>query len=106
MLRMGTFLARGWGRPRLAIGVAVTLVLAMLLFANIPVNAQSGSSTSTCPLLNLSNPGPGDQVKQGDYNVTGVAVDGVTGAPLSVDLFLGSRDAGGMYLGTAMPGSD
>jgi hypothetical protein len=45
-------------------------------------------------------------VKQGDYNVNGVAVDGVTGAPLSVDLFLGSRDAGGTYLGTAMPGSD
>jgi hypothetical protein len=78
----------------------------MLLFANVTVNAQSGSATSTCPLLSLSNPGPGDQVSAGDYNVHGVAIDGVTGAPTSVDLFLGTRDNGGTYLATAMPGTD
>jgi hypothetical protein len=88
------------------IGVAVTVVLAMLLLANVPVNAQSGSSTSTCPLLNLGNPNAGDQVSAGDYVVTGVALDPTTRSATSVDLFLGTRDSGGTYLGTAVPGSD
>jgi hypothetical protein len=82
------------------------MVLAMLLFAIVPVNAQSGSSTSTCPLLNLGNPNAGDQVSAGDYVVTGVALDPITRSATSVDLFLGSRDSGGTYLGTAVPGSD
>lgn len=103
---MGTILARSWGRPQLAIGVAAALVLAMLLFANVPVNAQSGSATSTCPLLNLANPGAGDQVSAGDYVVSGVALDPVSCSATSVDFFLGSRDSGGMYLGTTRPGSD
>jgi len=78
----------------------------MLLFANIPVNAQSGAAASTCPLLNLANPGAGDQVSEGDYVVSGVALDPVTRSATSVDFFLGTRDSGGLYLGTATAGSD
>jgi hypothetical protein len=83
----------------------------MLLLANAPVSAQPAGPTvgSTCPLLSLANPGPGDLVPNGDYKVSGVVFDPVTRSPSGVsriDFFLGQRDTGGMFLGSTMPGTD
>jgi hypothetical protein len=68
---------------------------------------------ATCPggapVLQLANPGPGDVLLQGDYIVSGVAFDpsATQGNGISrVDLFLGQRDSGGLFLAAATPGQD
>src|SRR5712692_12037718 len=80
---------------------------------SLPVGAQTTamSSSSACaagpPVLLLANPSPGDMVPQGDLVVSGAAFDpNVSGSSgvSRVDLFLGQRDAGGVFLGSAIPG--
>src|SRR5262245_29411364 len=59
------------------------------------------------PVVQLANPGPGDVLSQGDYIVTGQAFDpaATQGSGVDrVDLFLGDRDSGGVFLGQATPG--
>jgi hypothetical protein len=54
----------------------------------------------------LANPNPGDVLSQGDYIVSGVAFDpgSSSGNGISrVDLFLGQRDEGGLFLASATP---
>jgi hypothetical protein len=101
---------RNWGRPRFAVGVATATVLAMLVFANAPVSAQPAApGVPACPLLSLANPGPGDMVPNGDYVVSGIALDPITRSPSGVsriDFFLGFRDDGGSFLGSTTPGTD
>jgi len=65
--------------------------------------AASTTGTSACPVLSLANPNPGDTVQAGDYFISGSVTDpaGVS----RVDLFLGQRDEGGMFLGSATPGT-
>src|SRR5215468_2640596 len=87
----------------IALIVATTLGLAMLAFA-IPTAAAQG--VSSCPVLDLSNPSPGDQVSPGDYVLSGVVLNPVTGTAEGIsriDFFLGSRDDGGSIIGTAIP---
>src|SRR5215471_11444198 len=70
-------------------------------------------AVATCPggapVVQLANPGPGDVLLQGDYIVSGVAFDpnATQGAGISrVDVFLGQRDDGGLFLAGATPGQD
>jgi hypothetical protein len=60
------------------------------------------------PVLNLSNPGPGDLLNLGGYVVSGLAYDpaapqGQSGVD-RVDLFLDDRDQGGTPLSSTVPG--
>jgi hypothetical protein len=67
------------------------------------------SCASSAPVLQLANPGPGDVLSQGDYIVSGVAFDPTVTQGIGidrVDLFLGQRDSGGVFLGEATLGQD
>jgi len=59
--------------------------------------------------LTVANPAPGDPTPQGAYMVSGMAWDTTAsnGAGIDhVDFFLGDRDNGGLFLGSAVPGTD
>jgi hypothetical protein len=86
--------------------------LALTAATSLPAAAQSALVQSSCPagppVLQLGNPNPGDLLPSGDVIFSGVAFDpAATSGPgiTSVDLFLGSRDTGGMFLGSAVPGT-
>lgn len=90
----------------LGVAAATGFVLVSL---STPATAQQSTTPSDWPVLQLANPNPGDVVSNGDYIVSGSAYDpAITqGAGVSrVDLFLGSREAGGTFLGSAVPGQD
>src|SRR5579859_4704031 len=86
-------------------------VLAALSLTGLPVAAQTAPATTTvqsCPVLSVGNPNPGDTVNTGAYVISGEAFDPASqsGAGISsVDLFLGERDQGGTFLGSAVPGN-
>jgi hypothetical protein len=90
--------------------VPAALVLALLaaLVATSAVTAQTtSSSSSNCVYVRLSldNPVPGAQIPPGPYMIQGMAQDiraGQGGNGISrVQLFLGSRESGGPFLGQA-----
>jgi len=59
------------------------------------------------PVLQLANPSAGDTVLLGDYIISGSAYVPNTAQGVGVDrveFFLGNRDQGGTYLGSATPG--
>lgn len=97
-------------RRRIAgLGSLVVFSLAMIASSAAPAGAQS-ANTGACPagppVLMVGNPNPGDVISQGDYIISGVAFDpaATDGAGiLRVDLFLGSRDNGGVLLASATP---
>lgn len=102
MSRSASGLVRAIG----ALSVAATLGLGTL-----PAFAQSMPSTSGgCGTIQfqLANPTPGSRVEAGSDIIQGVAM--ATNAPSGangidhVDFFLGSRDEGGVSLGSAVPG--
>jgi hypothetical protein len=69
---------------------------------------STGPSGTTCPVLMLANPNPGDFMVAGGLVISGLAFDpgASSGSGISrVDLFLGERDQGGLFLGTAVPGA-
>lgn len=92
-----------------AIGVASATAF-ILVGLTIPAAAQPvTTSPSDWPVLELANPAPGALLSSGDIIVSGTAYDPAAnqGAGISrVDLFLGSRDEGGIFLGSAVPGED
>jgi hypothetical protein len=97
------------GLASLATAAAVTI----FTVATLPAGAQSQTPVATspvnCAVLQLGNPNPGDLLPQGDYVVSGMAFDpnASQGAGVDrVDLFLGSRDSGGLALGSAVPGQN
>jgi hypothetical protein len=80
----------------------------ILLSLSTPAGAQT-TKPPTMPIVQLANPSAGDVLPVGDYQVIGTAYDpaATSGSGIShVDLFLGSRDTGGVFLGTAVPGQD
>jgi hypothetical protein len=97
-------------------GGAIALGAIVLSLSAVSVGAQatpqsSPASQQAClggtPILQLSNPSAGDVLLTGDYIVSGSAweIGGAAGEGVSrVDLFLGNRDAGGLFLGSAVPG--
>jgi hypothetical protein len=103
-------------KPRRILGfvglVAAALTISTMLSSTAA--AQSATNTSVCPggvpILTLDNPNPGDVLPTGDIVFSGVAFDSTTSSSAGtgitgVDLFLGNRDAGGAFLGSAIPGS-
>lgn len=92
-----------------AIGVASGIAI-LLLSLSAPAGAQQVPTSPTdWPVLQLANPAPGALLASGDYIVSGTAYDpaAASGAGITrVDLFLGSRDDGGVFLGSAVPGED
>lgn len=95
------------GRLLGAAGVTCTLVFAVLGLASLPAGAQS-AATSTCPFVSLENPNPGDLLNFGGYIVAGTAYDpaATQGSGIArIDFFLGERESGGIFLGSATPGS-
>ena len=92
-----------------AIGVASATAV-ILVTLTVPAGAQPvPTSPDAWPVLELANPAPGAFLGSGDYIVSGTAYDPAaeTGAGISrVDLFLGSRAEGGVFLGSAVPGQD
>jgi hypothetical protein len=86
----------------LSLGVSLA-VFAALAVTGV-VSAQTTSSSSNCVYVRFTflNPNPGDQLPPGPYLIVGQAQDiraaggnGISG----VRVFLGSREAGGKYLG-------
>src|SRR5579859_4575321 len=95
-------------RAYAAVGVASALAFVLLSLSTTAI-AQPVTTPSGLPVIQLANPSPGDVLPIGDYVVSGTAYDpaAIDGAGIShVDLFLGQRDAGGLYLGSAVPGQD
>src|SRR5205823_1417376 len=98
-------------RPRTqitALAVLISLLaMAGLSLSGLPAAAQSaGPGVSTCPILDLANPSPGDVVSSGAYVVQGLAVDPITLSPSGIsriEFYLGTQDTGGTLLGTAVP---
>lgn len=92
-------------------GVASVLVAALTIAATLsaPAGAQPAPAQSDCgPVLELGNPNPGDLLLTGDTIFSGTAFDPAasSGAGVSrVDLFLGARESGGSFLGSAIPGN-
>jgi len=79
---------------------------ALAALAAAPAGAQSSTCAAGAPFLQLADPNPGDVLPTGDLIVSGIAFDpGATdGSGIShVDLFLGSRDDGGVILGSVAP---
>jgi len=70
----------------------------------------ASNETATASIhLTVANPAPGDPTPQGAYMVSGMAWDTTasSGAGVErVDFFLGDRDNGGLFLGSATPGTD
>jgi hypothetical protein len=97
------------------VGGLASLVLATLALAaatTLPAGAQTAPAQSSCPsgppVLEVGNPNPGDLLPTGDMVFSGVAFDpaATSGAGItSVELFLGSRDSGGEFLASAVPGT-
>ena len=95
-------------------GLASLLLAAVALAAatTLPAGAQTAPAQSSCPagppVLEVGNPNPGDLLPTGDIVFSGVAFDpaATSGAGItSVDLFLGSRDSGGEFLASVVPGT-
>lgn len=89
-----------------ACGVAATIVL-VLLAMSTPATAKQTPPSSDWPVIEMANPSPGAVLPSGDILVSGTAYDpaATDGAGVSrVELFLGDRDSGGVFLGSATPG--
>src|SRR5215831_5336304 len=104
-------------QPRLRhlVGAATltgSLLFGALTFASLPAGAQTApaaavSAAISCPVLSVGNPNPGDTIAQGAIVLSGAAWDpsAASGSGITnVSLFLGRRDDGGTFLGSAVPG--
>jgi hypothetical protein len=94
-------------RAAAAIGVAATTAFVLMALSGSVAAQPVPTAPSDWPVIELANPGPGAILSAGDYVISGSAYDpGATqGAGITrVDVFLGSRDTGGEYLGSAIPG--
>jgi hypothetical protein len=98
------------------VGGLASLVLAIVALTaatTLPAGAQTApAAQSSCPagppVLQVGNPNPGDLLPAGNMVFSGVAFDpaATSGAGItSVDLFLGSRDSGGQFLASVVPGT-
>jgi hypothetical protein len=85
---------------------------AALALGTLPALAQTAPTTGSTECsgirFELANPDPGSRVEPGGYVLQGIAMDTrASQAPGidRVDIFLDSREAGGINLGTAVPGT-
>src|SRR5690349_10555349 len=80
-------------------------LVAALASSASPTVAQPGASTAPNCIIQLSvaNPTPGDQEIPRSLAMSGTAVDNMahSGSGIAnVEVFLGNRDAGGLFLGS------
>lgn len=101
-------------RRRLVGMASMTCIFAFttLSLSSLPAGAQTApapaGASSVCPVLSLGNPNPADDLTPGGFVISGTAYDpSATQGPgiARVDLFLGERDSGGTFLGSAVPGN-
>jgi hypothetical protein len=89
-------------------GLGGVLVVLSLGAPTPSAGAQAvDAGSSNCPVLQVDSPGPGDFLPSGDHLVSGTAFDPAAadgGGVTRVDLFLGHRESGGVFLGSAVPG--
>ncbi len=79
-----------------------------------PATTTTTTTTAVAPspttiMIDVSNPSPGDTIHAGGYTIEGTAFDKAaqSGAGIDrIDIFLDSRDSGGMFLTEAMPGTN
>lgn len=93
-------------RSLVALGVVST---AAILVGLSGVALAQQQTTVQWPVVEVSNPAPGALVPSGEIVISGIAYDPIAtqGSGVSrVDLFLGARDQGGLYLGTAVQGEN
>jgi hypothetical protein len=103
-MRVPTLLKR-----RSLAGLGVVATAAILVGLSGVALAQQQPTTGPWPIVQINNPVPGGLVPSGNIVISGVAYDpaATQGAGVSrVDLFLGDRDQGGLYLGSAVPGEN
>jgi hypothetical protein len=89
-------------------GLICLIALIVLSSASLPAAAQTAGGVSTCPVLDLANPSPGDVVSSGAYVVQGITFDPVTlsaSGVSRVEFYLGTQESGGIFLGSAVPGA-
>lgn len=84
-------------------------VAATLSIGTLPAFAQTTPVSSGCSDIHfeLANPGPASELLPGGLVVQGIAMDSRAQQGLGidrVDFFLDSREAGGLSIGTAVPG--
>lgn len=84
-------------------------VAATLSIGTLPAFAQTAPASNGCSAIHfeLANPGAASELQPGGLVVQGVAMDSRAQQGLGidhVDFFLDSRDAGGLSIGTAVPG--
>jgi len=86
------------------------LVVGLMVGGAVPAFAQSATpARASCdaPVLDLSNPNPGDMLGAGGYLIEGTAFDPRAGQDSGIDkvsIFLDPRDQGGTDLGQTTPG--
>jgi hypothetical protein len=90
--------------------VSVPMMIAQSSNPNAQCNSSTTAGTAASTIhLDLSNPKPSDTALAGDLVVQGVAFDPAAETGVGVDrvsFFLDNRNAGGLYLGDAVPTSD
>src|SRR3954447_26224249 len=65
-------------RLRHLVGAATlsfSVVLAYLSLASVPAGAQTVAASTSCPVLSVGNPNPGDTIGEGGYVISGEAFD-------------------------------
>lgn len=92
---------------RIAIGIATgTAVVAALA---LPVSADVSGQASGGPILIVQNPSPGDVLPRSKQYIFGIAYDPTAKSGSGVDrvmIYAGDRDAGAVWLGTALSKAD
>jgi hypothetical protein len=74
-----------------------------------PSTTTTMPSSSTTVMLDVGNPSPGSTIRAGAYTIEGLAFDdaAMQGTGIDkIDIFLDNRDTGGLFLGSAVPGSN
>jgi hypothetical protein len=94
-----------------ALGGAGVVLAALVILNTAAAPADAAPAAQAicpggAPVLSLANPNPGDVLSTGDIFVSGAAFDPAvsSGSGIArVDLFLGERDNGGLFLGSTAP---
>ncbi len=98
-----------WRRASVGLGVTTATAVVLLGLTAVAGAQTTAPPTTAWPVLEVANPSAGTTLSSGDYIISGNAYDPLAteGSGVSrVDVFLGDRDQGGLFLGSAVPGKD
>ena len=82
--------------------------LALVTVLGLSAASASAQQLTQGPTLVVANPSAGDMITPGAFTMQGVAFDGAAATGVGVDrvsVFLGDREAGGLFLGDATLGA-